>query len=551
MIVDDSEEDRTVVKDWLSKNDDYTYTFEEAESVEDGIAIYSERVFDCIILDHSFPIDNAVGFLQKTVGNDRIKFPAPVIVITGQGNEKVAVDAVKAGAQNYISKKELASAAQSNHRLLDEAISEFRHNRELKKSHNERDRLLAKLKKKTRELTRAKAEADTANVAKSAFLANMSHEIRSPLTAIIGFTDLLMNSGVAEYDKPYLYETINKNGKHLLSVINDILDLSKVEAGKVALTYSKFDVRNLVEDVADSFRKGFEAKGVKLRIFYSTRAVCEIQSDPTRVRQILTNLLANSLKFTLHGDVSLAVQGCADEGPAEEISIIVSDTGVGMTRAETKKIFRRFVQANDEVGTRFGGTGLGLALSKNLASLIGGDLKLISSEEGVGSVFKLRLPFNPPDISTVLHVQSAGSSLGVSLKGLRILVADDSFDNQFLIRRYLERAGAHVACVDDGQELIEAERESDYDIIVADVKMPVMDGHEAGRILRARGVTIPIIGLSASAMPDDIARSSAAGFNDQLSKPINADELIRSIYNLTAVHRRNTGDERGSGSPEI
>ena len=386
----------------------------------------------------------------------------------------------------------------------------------------------AKLALTVEALKRAKRDAEAANVAKSAFLANMSHEIRSPLTAIIGFAELLLTDRIGAEESYRFHETIHRNGKHLLAVINDILDFSKVEAGEIGISRASFDLHALINEAAASFGAALSAKGLKFRIFLHPKLPRWTVSDETRVRQVVNNLLSNALKFTLAGEVALIASG----GAGEPISIVVADSGIGLSKPESDKLFHRFAQANPSIGARFGGSGLGLVLSRRLAEMLGGNLELVSSECGVGSIFRFTLPWHEPTGTRPEIGETPNVGERADLDGIRVALADDSADNQDLFKRILESAGARVETVSDGWELVQLIRQKPFDVVLLDVEMPNLGGHEAARILRREGYDRPIVGLTAHAFPEDRARSIAAGFNDQLAKPVNARELIQTVNAL-------------------
>ena len=389
-----------------------------------------------------------------------------------------------------------------------------------------------------RELAEAQKRADEANRAKSQFLANMSHEIRSPMTSILGFAELLRDLS----DCPELIdaaETIQRNGNYLLELINDILDLSKIEAGKISLEHLSGPLRPIIDDVARLMRVRADAQSISFVVDYADDLPEAIETDPTRVRQILINLLSNAFKFTRQGTVRLRVSRDMDHDAM--LNIEVADSGIGMTAEQLDKVFQPFTQADASINREFGGTGLGLAISRRLAEALGGALEA-TSQFGKGSVFTLRLPIgivttvdpNGAPQSSIEHSRrSSADDKRIQLSG-RILLAEDSPDNQRLIAFLLRKAGAEVEVVGDGAAAVDRARgehdaDEPFDVVLMDVQMPNMDGIEATRTLRELGYNRPILALTAHAMRGDRERCLAAGFDDYASKPINRGELLRIV----------------------
>jgi PAS domain S-box-containing protein len=395
--------------------------------------------------------------------------------------------------------------------------------------------------------------AEVANRAKSEFLANMSHEIRTPMTAILGYADLLAES----LDKPEQLDAvqiIRRNGEHLLAIINDILDLSKLEAGKMRVERCAVAPLEVAEDVISLLRVRAEGKRLKLRLVTDGPIPKTIQTDATRLRQILFNLVGNAIKFTELGEVRVTLR-LADGGPnGRPLVFEVADTGIGMTPEQLKNLFRPFQQADASTSRKYGGTGLGLAISKRLAEMLGGDITA-TSRPGEGSTFVVTLdpgPLADEEVVQPSESRSAPSSSRPeeqdSLPKLhcRVLLAEDGPDNQRIISFFLTKAGASVTVVDNGRKAVELAlgegRASEanpaegppFDVILMDMQMPVMDGYEATRQLRARGYSGPIIALTAHAMAHDRQKCLDAGCDDYAAKPIERKELVRLVAEHTA-----------------
>jgi signal transduction histidine kinase/AmiR/NasT family two-component response regulator len=381
----------------------------------------------------------------------------------------------------------------------------------------------------------------TANRAKSEFLANMSHEIRTPLTAILGYTDLLEHDAES-HDARRRAEnvaTIKRAGEHLLTIVNDILDLSKIEAGKLKLEEVECDLPELLAEIDSIMRPRVVSKGLSFDVQLATAVPRRIRTDPTRLRQILLNLAGNAAKFTEQGRVEITAVVTGEDADAM-LHIDIRDTGMGMTTEQKESLFCPFTQADSSVTRRFGGTGLGLAICRRLARLMGGSITLEETLPGVGSLFRANLPLRAVDgtaWSSLLEPIKATAPTPVAPAGLhgRVLLAEDGPDNQLLITFYLRKAGLEIDVAKNGRiamEMLEnaasglANARLRYDLILTDMQMPEMDGYTLTRTLRERGCTIPIIALTAHAMEEDRVKCIEAGCDDYTSKPVNKVQLL-------------------------
>ena len=404
------------------------------------------------------------------------------------------------------------------------------------------------------------AQAEAANRAKSEFLANMSHEIRTPMTAIMGYADLIREScpGQGAYDSGELQEgldTILRNGRHLLEIINDILDLSKIEAEKMTTEQVACSPHAIVAEVASLLRVRTKAKKLAFNTEFIGPVPETIASDPTRLKQILVNLVGNAIKFTDTGGVRLITR-FVDGGAGPCLQFDVVDTGMGMTAEQAERIFQPFNQADTSTTRQFGGTGLGLTISKRMAQLLGGDVLLVESRAGLGTRFRATAATGPLDgvpmiegdcnkEAVTVRREAATASAppadpAMALDGLHILLAEDGPDNQRLIALVLKKAGAKVTIVENGKLAMDAalaamhgRRDDDpahpFDVILMDMQMPVMDGYEAAGLLRRKGYTGPIIALTAHAMASDREKCIEAGCDDYRSKPIDRKALLATI----------------------
>jgi len=393
---------------------------------------------------------------------------------------------------------------------------------------------------RTRELEQAKAMADAASQAKTEFLTNMSHEIRTPLTAILGYCDILHEDGIVEQAPPrriQTIQTIRRAGEHLMTVINDVLDLSKIEAGKLQTEQIETPLPHVLIEIESLMRPRMSGKGLELRTLLATAVPDRIISDPTRIRQILFNLVGNAVKFTEQGHVLLRSLVVPTNG-ISKLRIEVEDTGTGMTPEQIGSLFDPFTQCDASVTRKYGGTGLGLTISRRLAMMLGGDVWLDYSSPGEGSRFVLELPLiAAPDCRYVYDLTAFSTPTPdlvttplTTLTG-RILLAEDNEDNQQLISFHLSRAGADVTVAENGKVALEKLKEAvanghPFDLLLSDMQMPEMDGYTLTRALRASGQSIPIIALTANAMSEDRDRCLNAGCSGYATKPINKAILI-------------------------
>ena len=393
---------------------------------------------------------------------------------------------------------------------------------------------------------RALVAADAANRAKSEFLANMSHELRTPLTAVIGYAELLLGSEHQPHERVEYAETIRRNGEHLLHLLNDILDLSKIEADKMSVVVQPFAIGPVIADVESLMRVRAVDRGLEFKLLVDSAFPWRVTGDAGRVRQILLNLVGNAIKFTNSGSVAVRMRY---EPPAAgvrtpgHVVIDVEDTGEGIAPEAQARLFAPFSQVDASAHRAHQGTGLGLYISRTFARMMGGEI-VLQSTLGKGSVFSLRLPVDAADCTTLVEsihpdpivAETRELASGKRLDGVRVLLAEDGIDNQRLVTAILRRVGAHVDVADNGlvalQRALQAQAELPYDVVLMDMEMAELDGYGATARLRAAGYGKPIVALTAHAMQAHRDRALAAGCNEHLTKPIDRAVLIDTVARL-------------------
>jgi signal transduction histidine kinase/DNA-binding NarL/FixJ family response regulator len=391
-------------------------------------------------------------------------------------------------------------------------------------------------------LKEAKDVAESANQAKSHFLANMSHEIRTPLNAILGFTDLMRSSdnSLSPQDRATYLDAVHRGGTHLLTIINDILDLSKIEAGRMQYEKVPFSPHQVILDTLSFMRVRAAEKGITLEARWVGRVPETIESDPARFRQLLLNLVGNATKFTERGGVQILARLNSAE---QLLQVEIIDTGVGIASDKIGLLFAPFTQADVSVTRRFGGTGLGLSICRHIARALGGEIN-VQSVEGQGSTFTVTIATGSLEGVRLLESPSQEALAPASapiveerrpLAGMNVLIVDDGLTNRQLLQLLLNRAGANVETADNGQAALDLTAGCEFDAILMDMQMPVLDGYSATRRLRQRGSSTPVIALTAHAMAGEDQRCRAAGCDYYLTKPVDRRELVDLLLRLRAT----------------
>jgi signal transduction histidine kinase/ActR/RegA family two-component response regulator len=443
-------------------------------------------------------------------------------------------------------------ALSSNDRLTAALEDQSRAAREL-------ERTRAELLRQNEALRQARAQSEAATESKSMFLANMSHEIRTPMTAILGFLDVLLDESIAPEERANLRRAIRRNSEHLLALINDVLDLTKIEAGGMRVESVPTDALRVVVDCITALRPAARERGLEMHAVLHGPVPSVVHTDPHRLKQILVNLLGNAIKFTSHGGIQVDIsreEGHArprieDDGSTPQMQhhrlrIAVTDTGIGIEPGKVPALFKPFIQGDDSMTRRFGGTGLGLAISRRLARMLGGDIHVVS-EPGRGSVFVVEIGTGPidgvPMVSRLPEEDATQAPPSPETRKrdrvVRVLVAEDGEDNRRLVTHHLSKAGMETSIATNGVEAIDlalASRHSGdpFHLVLMDMQMPELDGYEATRRLRQEGWRGPIVALTAHAMSGDRERCLEAGCDEYLAKPIDRRRLLEIVQRLAS-----------------
>ncbi len=501
LIVEDDEDDYVLTVSLLRQAETFEFHIDWVPDAQQARRVFSENRHDICLMDYRLGSEVSINLVSEAL---ELGFTAPIIMLTGQDDTGVEIEAAAAGAVDYLVKDHLGR---------EQLLRSIRY-------------ALARSEIQAERFERLRAE--TANRSKSEFLAILSHEIRTPLTAIIGYTELLIQRyEQQDSDLAHKLQVINRNGAHLLSLLNDTLDLSKIEAGKLETDIEKIELGPFIVNTISLIHEMAEAKNLTLQVSARSALPRYIHSDAMRLRQVLLNLLGNAIKFTEAGTVELQVKL---DGKCLEFHVI--DTGRGLSMADLNRIFEPFSQLSQG---RKQGTGLGLTISQKLAQKLGGSISA-HSIEGAGSRFVARIDPGPIDLEETaeLSLLEEGVATFVApkpdVKG-HVIVVDDVEDIRDLVGNILSEAGLNVLMANNGQEALEllGSLAGEVAIVVMDINMPVIDGYQALKMMRERGIETPVIALTAASLQGEREKCLAAGFTAYLPKPVTAASLLAEI----------------------
>jgi signal transduction histidine kinase len=559
LIVDDDPTDRRIIASSLAQTvaADACHV-QQAASGAAGLAAMRADQFDCVFLDFTLPDMTGLEFLTAAAVDG--EHPCAIVLVTGHGNEAIAVDAMKYGAQDYLVKDQLN--ADCLWHSLTQAVTQVELKRrlassvrDLKSSHLALEQEVATRRAAEVELLAAKEAAEQANQAKTRFVAMVTHELRTPLNGVLGYAQLLRIEGGLSSSQDARVGAMMQAGRHLLDMIEHVLDFATIESGRIELHPTAVSVRDLTEECIALVGPMATERGLQLRVVQSHDVPRQIVADPARLRQVLLNLLGNAVKYTDAGGVELRLAAGTSAGG---LRVEIADTGRGIDAASRDRLFQDFERLDNTNSVE--GAGLGLAIAARIVGRMGGTIKYLPNSDvanpngtapGGGSVFWFELP--PGElVSAVL----SNPVQGVSPPSiLRVLLVDDIQINLDVIGAFLKAAGHVVTMAESGPESIRLAAEQQFDLILMDVRMPGMGGLEATRRIRAlpgaRG-EVPILALTAHAFPHQVARCKDAGMDGHLPKPIDYETLIKAVEQaVRRVPNRATADRPASPSTEL
>lgn len=511
LLVEDDEDDYILTKDLLDEFMDASYRLDWVKDYEHAKQQLLADEHDLCLMDYKLGAYDGIQLLKEVIVHD-VSFP--IIMLTGVNDSSLDNIALKAGAADYLIKSDLS--VETIARAVRYALA---------RRDTERERV-------------ERLRAESASRAKTEFLTRLSHELRTPLTAILGYTDLLYTHSEKSDDREYL-QIVSQNGKHLLALLNDVLDLSKIEAGKLEIEQGYFDIEPFFSDIYQLFSMKAKDKGLAFDVRFLGDLLPVFYGDATRLRQIVLNLVGNAIKFTAQGSVMVDVSRTIDHSnnpdtPQAQLKICVMDTGSGIPEEKVQDIFLPFNQAGGNNHPVERGTGLGLTISRELVSRMGGELT-VDSELGKGSCFCCTLPWEfsddrpPQRLEISAHNKQHASQTAPTYSG-QVLVVDDLSDIRSLVGHMVANTGVHIHYAENGKEALDFIHASQaqhktIDLILMDLQMPVMGGMDAARAMRQLGFTGPIVALTASSMKGDREKCMEAGFSDFLGKPIERTRL--------------------------
>ena len=517
-----------------------TYDVITAGSGKEALEMLEYEVPDMILLDVEMPDMNGYEVIKRIKSVERLK-EIPVIFLTARTDEDDEIYGLSFGAVDYI---KIPFSAPLLLKRLELHLALKNRKKELSDFNNNLVKLVAErtseIEKSQEKLRLARDIAEAANKTKSAFLANMSHEIRTPLNSIIGFSELAQDGDIPYKTKSYLNKIL-ENAEWLLKIINDILDISKIESGKIVLEHIPFDLCGIIVNCQSSILAKSAEKGVTLHCNVEPSIEQKLLGDPVRLRQALMNLLSNAVKFTNYGSVSLMATLRHNDENSVTVDFEVKDTGIGMNPDQIARIYLPFMQGDDSITRQYGGTGLGLSITKGIIEMMGGDLKVESGLDS-GSRFSFSLTFD------VVSENDGSSTDSIVLENIdkphfigEILICEDNHLNQQVICEHLARVGLETVVMNNGKEGVDVvtkrkqNGEKPFDLIFMDIHMPLMDGLEAASIITGLEVTTPIVALTANIMANDLQLYKASGMPEYLGKPFTSQELWKCLIKYLPV----------------
>lgn len=507
LIIDDQKENIVALSELIQSKNVEIFS---ALDYKSALQILTEHEFCLTLLDVQMPEMNGFELARLIRGVKKYRH-MPIIFVTAHTQDQFMLfEGYEIGAVDVLFKPLIPSIVLSKVRVFVELDQQ----KNFLRDHVE---VVEKLKRR----------ADAANLAKSQFLANMSHEIRTPLGAILSFIKILQTGNYTQDELTEYLNIIDKNSSHLLRIIDDILDLSKLEAGMLEIDNRNFEVKELLNSVMNLMSLKAKDKNIALN-FSHNKLPDFLNSDSVRIRQLLVNLISNSIKFTENGEVNVKINY---QEPYMRITI--ADTGVGMSEGQAKKLFNPFTQADQSITRKYGGTGLGLSLSHEIAKKMEGELKLLKTAINEGSTFEVIIKVGAPTIGLKTIPDEMQGDYTKDLSHLKALLVEDTKENRMIFELYLKEYGLQIDMAENGQLGLEKALSNDYDIVFLDIQMPKLDGYQVIRSLKQQNYEKPIIALTAHAMKEERVRCLAEGFDSFISKPFEVSQILNAIQRFT------------------